>query len=100
MSAEYDLLIAGGGFAGLVCARTAAARGLKVAVLDRKPEPGARVHTTGIVVKEAAEEVALPARLTRPIAGVRLYTPSLRWIDLDSPGYHFLATDTPGSCAG
>ena len=96
MSAEYDLLIVGGGFAGLVCARTAAARGLKVAVIDRKPEPGARIHTTGIVVKEAAEEIALPGHLTRSIQGVRLYTPSLRWIDLDSPGYHFLATDTPG----
>jgi flavin-dependent dehydrogenase len=38
----------------------------------------------------------VPRELTLPIHGVRLYGPSLRWIDLCSPGYFFLATDTPG----
>jgi len=33
--------------------------------------------------------------MVRRIHGVRLYGPSLRWIDLDAPGYYFLATDTP-----
>ena len=50
MIQRYDLIIAGGSFAGLACARTAALRGLKVAVIDAKPEPGARVRTTGIMV--------------------------------------------------
>jgi hypothetical protein len=95
-----DLVIVGGGFAGLACARTAALRGLRVCVLERRPAIGVRTHTTGIVVKEAAEEWEIPPRLSRRIAGVRLYAPSLRAIDLDSPGYYFLATDTPRSCAG
>ena len=34
MIQRYDLIIVGGSFAGLACARTAALRGLKVAVVD------------------------------------------------------------------
>lgn len=89
-----DLVIIGAGFAGLACARAAALRGLKVTVMERKGVIGARPHTTGLVVKEAAEAWEVPPRLTRKIRGVRLYTPSLRPLDLDSPGYYFLATDT------
>ncbi len=93
---DYDLTIVGGGFAGLVCARVAALRGLRVAVLEAKPDAGARPHTTGIMVKEAADEIDIPARLTRRIRGVRLYAPSRRHLDLFAPGYYFLANDTAG----
>ncbi|MEM7121189.1 MAG: NAD(P)/FAD-dependent oxidoreductase [Pseudomonadota bacterium] len=94
MTTDYDLVVVGGSFAGLICARTAAMRGLKVAVIDRRREPGAAVHTTGILVKEAAEEIDLPPDVVRRIHGVRLYGPSLASIDLAEPGYYFLATDT------
>ncbi len=93
---RYDLTIVGGGFAGLVCARVAALRGLRVAVLEAKRDAGARPHTTGIMVKEAADEVDIPARLTRKVRGVRLYAPSRRHLDLFAPGYYFLASDTAG----
>jgi flavin-dependent dehydrogenase len=93
---NVDLVIAGGSFAGLTCARAASLRGLRVTVLERKPDPGAQPHTTGLLVKEASDEWEVPRHLTRKIHGVRLYSPSLRWIDLRSPGYYFLATDTPG----
>lgn len=93
---RYDLTIVGAGFAGLVCARTAALRGLRVAVLEAKPDAGARPHTTGIMVKEAADEIDIPAGLTRRVRGVRLYPPSLRPLELFAPGYYFLATDTAG----
>ncbi|MFO1413711.1 MAG: NAD(P)/FAD-dependent oxidoreductase [Burkholderiales bacterium] len=92
---DYDLAVIGAGFAGLACARAAARRGLRVLVQDRKAEPGAQVHTTGLVVKEAAERWEIPATLTRRVRGVRLYAPSLATLDLASPGYYFLATDTP-----
>ncbi len=91
---SYDLVIVGASFAGLVAARTAALRGLSVAVLEAKPEAGHRVATTGILVKEAAEEIDIPHTLTRRVHGVRLYAPNLRHIDLYSPGYFFLTTDT------
>jgi flavin-dependent dehydrogenase len=92
---NYDIHIVGAGFAGLACARAAARRGLRVLVTDRKGAPGERVHTTGLVVKEAAERWEIPAALTRRVHGIRLYSPSLRTLDLTSAGYYFLATDTP-----
>lgn len=94
MIKKFDLAIVGGSFAGLACARTAALRGLKVAVIDSKPEPGARVRTTGIVVKEAGDDFDLPAQLMRKVRGVRLYAPDDRSVDLHAPGYFFQATET------
>jgi digeranylgeranylglycerophospholipid reductase len=94
LAGSCDLLIVGASFAGLVAARTAAMRGVDVVVLEAKPEAGARVATTGILVKEAAEEIDLPHELTRRVHGVRLYGPSLQHIDLFSPGSFFLTTDT------
>lgn len=91
----YDLIVVGASFAGLVAARTAAMRGLSVAVIDAKREPGARVRTTGLLVKEAVDTHDIPAALTRRIPGVRLYAPNLSHVDLHAPGYYFLATDTP-----
>ncbi len=91
----FDLVIAGASFAGLVAAKTAAMRGLKVAVIEAKPEPGHRVATTGILVKEAAEEIDIPHALTRRVHGIRLYAPNLTHIDLFAAGYYFLTTDTP-----
>jgi flavin-dependent dehydrogenase len=93
---QYDLIIVGASFAGLACARTAALRGLKVAVVERKNDPGDQVRTTGILVKEAAEETDVPSELTRRIRGVRLYAPNGAYSDHWAPGYYFLATDTPG----
>ena len=76
-------------------AQACAIRGLRTRVLERKKDPGDAPHTTGLLVKEVADEWDLPHALTRKIRGVRLYSPSLRFIDLQAPGYHFLATDTP-----
>jgi digeranylgeranylglycerophospholipid reductase len=91
----YDIGIIGAGFAGLACARAAARRGLRVLVIDRKAEPGERMHTTGLLVKEAAERWEIPATLTRRVRGIRLYAPALASLDLAANGYYFLATDTP-----
>ena len=96
---DYDVLVVGGSFAGLVFARTAALRGLRVGVMDHRSHPGARVHTTGIMVKEAADALDVPAQLTRKIRGVRLYGPRSACLDLSEPGYYFLATDTAGVLA-
>jgi geranylgeranyl reductase family protein len=93
---KFDLVIVGGSFAGLACARTAALRGLKVAVLDAKDEPGAKLRTTGIVVKEASDDFDLPANLMRKVRGARLYAPGGKALELSAPGYFFQATDTAG----
>ena len=91
---RFDVVIVGAGFAGLAAAKTAASRGLSVAVIDAKREAGARVHTSGILVREAMEEIDIPHRLTRRVPGVRLYSPNLKSIDLLSPGYAFFTTET------
>lgn len=93
-----DVVIVGASFAGAACAIAAAQRGLRVVVLERKRDPGDKLHTTGIIVKEAAEQTLLnrlPASMTRRIGEVRLYAPSLKQVALAAPGYYFLTTDTP-----
>ena len=86
----------GAGFAGLACARRAAERGLSVLVLERQSGPGERIHTTGILVKEAWEEWAAPERLVRRINRVRVYDPRHRFVELERDSYFFMATDTAG----
>lgn len=93
---QNDITIIGAGFAGLACARAAASRGMKTVVLERKVCPGANIRTTGILVKEAADLLKLPPHLGKDIGGIRLYSPNGKRIDLNSPGYSFVATDTPG----
>ena len=95
---DADVVIVGASFAGTACALAAAQRGLRVVVLERKRDPGEKLHTTGIIVKEAAEQTLLnqlPPAMTRRIEQVRLYAPSLRQVALAAPGYYFLTTDTP-----
>jgi flavin-dependent dehydrogenase len=90
-----DVAIVGASFAGLACAKAAAARGLSTVVLERKRDVGAAPHTTGLLVREVADAWDVPRALVRRVPGVRLYAPSLAWVDLESPGYYFLATDVP-----
>ncbi|GAB6197191.1 NAD(P)/FAD-dependent oxidoreductase [Lysobacter xanthus] len=95
---DADVVIVGASFAGAACAIAAAQRGLRVVVLERKHDPGEKLHTTGIIVKEAAEQTLLnrvPASMTRRVEDVRLYAPSLAQVALAAPGYYFLTTDTP-----
>lgn len=96
---QTDCAVIGASFSGLACATALARAGMRVAVLEKKSHPGEKLHTTGIIVKEAIDQVplldGLPIDLVRRINGVRLYAPSLRHVDLAAPGYYFLATDTP-----
>ncbi|HSV81991.1 MAG TPA: NAD(P)/FAD-dependent oxidoreductase [Ramlibacter sp.] len=95
----HDLVVVGASFGGLACARAAALAGLRVLVLEKKQFAGARLHTTGLIVKDAVDTVPwlreVPAAMVRRIEGVRLYAPNLRHVDLHAPGYYFWATDTP-----
>ncbi len=96
---QTDCVVVGASFAGLACATALARAGMRVTVLEKKSDPGEKLRTTGIIVKDAIDQVALldglPAELVRRINGVRLYAPKLSYVDLAAPGYYFLATDTP-----
>lgn len=47
MTEPYDVVVLGGGGAGLMCAATAAARGLRVIVLERSHEVGRKIVISG-----------------------------------------------------
>ncbi len=93
---EQDLIVVGASFAGIACARAATSRGLRTAILEQKLEPGQQPASTGLLLREAAEPWEIPNKLARPLRGLRLYAPSLRFVDLIIPGYTFYATDLPG----
>jgi digeranylgeranylglycerophospholipid reductase len=94
-----DCVVVGASFAGLACASVLARAGMRVTVLEKKADVGEKLHTTGIIVKDVIDQVALldglPPELVYRINGVRLYAPNMRFVDLAAPGYYFLATDTP-----
>lgn len=95
---QWDVVIVGASFAGAACALAARRAGLRVCVLERKRDPGIKLHTTGILVREVAEDAwlnRLPRELVHRVERVRLYAPNLRSLSLQSPGYYFLTTDTP-----
>lgn len=95
---DWDVVVVGASFGGAACALAAAHYGLRVCVMERKRDPGIKLHTTGIIVKEAAEQTWLnrvPTALVQRVERVRLYAPNLRSLSLAAPGYYFLTTDTP-----
>jgi len=96
---DHDCVIVGASFAGLACAIALARAGSRVMVLEKKADVGEKLHTTGIIVKDAIDQIALldrlPAQFVRRVTGVRLYAPNLQHVDLAAPGYYFLTTDTP-----
>ena len=47
MSNRYDVIVLGGGAAGLFCAFTAGQRGLSVLVLDSSNKPGKKIPMSG-----------------------------------------------------
>jgi len=96
---QQDCVVVGASFAGLACATALAQAGAQVTVLERKDDPGIKLHTTGILVRDVIDQVPLldelPSELVRRVNGVRLYAPNMSTIDLAAPGYFFLSTDTP-----
>ncbi|MET0328071.1 MAG: NAD(P)-binding protein [Luteimonas sp.] len=95
---DWDLVVVGASFAGAACALAAREAGLRVCVLERKHDPGIRLHTTGIIVAEAFARTRLgrmPASLYRQVPQVRLYAPRLDSVRLQADDYAFLTTDTP-----
>jgi flavin-dependent dehydrogenase len=79
----------------LSCVKALAKRGVSVCVLERKENLRHSIHTTGILVKEAHELLHTPEHLVRRIKEVKLYSPSLKSIAIQSNNYEFYVTDTP-----
>jgi digeranylgeranylglycerophospholipid reductase len=66
-----DVIIVGGGPAGLSAAERSAARGLNVLVLEENHEIGSPIRTSGGSFADELDALGIPARLYHPISRVR-----------------------------
>src|SRR5687767_14883071 len=65
---RWDVVVVGGGPAGLITARDLAADGCSVVLLEEHTQIGAPVHCTGVLGCEAFEELGLDRRSILHIA--------------------------------
>jgi digeranylgeranylglycerophospholipid reductase len=72
---HYDVIVVGGGPAGLSAAEAAAKGGARVAVLERQKEIGYPVHTSGGTWVKDMQALGVPAELFHPIRSVIFLSP-------------------------
>jgi digeranylgeranylglycerophospholipid reductase len=75
MADEKDVLIVGGGPAGLAAAEAAASQGARTLVLERQNEIGYPVHTSGGSWISDMKALAIPEHLYHPVAKVIFVSP-------------------------
>src|SRR5260370_1011591 len=75
MPDECDVLIAGGGPAGLAAAEAAARLGVHTILLERQNEIGYPVHTSGGSWISDMKALAIPENLYHPITKVVIVSP-------------------------
>ncbi|HEU0026048.1 MAG TPA: NAD(P)/FAD-dependent oxidoreductase, partial [Ktedonobacterales bacterium] len=73
---QYDVLVVGGGPAGLSAAEAAAKTGARVALLERRKEIGYPVHTSGGSWISDMRALGIPPDLYHPIRSVTFLSPS------------------------
>jgi digeranylgeranylglycerophospholipid reductase len=82
---KTDIIIAGGGPAGLAAAEVAARRGSAVVVLEQNHEIGSPIRTSGGSFIDELEALGIPERLYHPISRLRFCTPN------NAATYHYAA---------
>ncbi len=75
MSDDNDVVIVGGGPAGLAAAEAAASQGIRTLVLERQNEIGYPVHTSGGSWISDMKALAIPEHLYHPITKVIFLSP-------------------------
>lgn len=72
-----DVVIVGGGPAGLYAGALLAGAGVDVAIFEEHPESGLPVHCTGVLASDAFDEFQLPrGSILNPLRHVRFHSPS------------------------
>ena len=97
-TAPWDAVVVGASFGGLAFASGAAARGLRVLVLERDPVVGGVVRTTGVLFSDVLNITDVPARyLLNSVRRISLRAPNRREpIEISSPAYRFYMADVTG----
>lgn len=75
-SYDYDVVIVGGGPAGLSAAWSAAKKGLSVAVLERDDAIGQNVRTSGVTWIKEAKSFGIPPECYNEISNYAFYSPN------------------------
>lgn len=75
MSNDVDVLIVGGGPAGLAAAEAAASRGARAHVLERQNEIGYPVHTSGGSWVSDMQALGIPQHLYHPVKKIYFVSP-------------------------
>ena len=75
MSNDYDVVIVGGGPAGLAAAESAAIRGARTLVLERQNEIGYPVHTSGGSWIHDMRALGIPEHLYHPVHTIYFVSP-------------------------
>ncbi len=94
----YDVIVVGASFAGLSFANGAAARGLRVLVLERDAEIGGMVRTTGILFSDVLDVTDVPARyLTNAVRRLSLLAPKREVpFEISASAYRYYMVDVTG----
>lgn len=95
MSDENDVVIVGGGPAGLAAAEAAASRGIRTVVLERQNEIGYPVHTSGGSWISDMQALAIPEHLYHPVTKVVFVSPR-REVNLNYPSAVACVVDVRG----
>ncbi len=73
---DYDVIIVGGGPAGLSAGYSAAKNGARVAVLERDEAIGQSVRTSGVTWIKEARSFGIPVEYYNPIKNYAFYSPN------------------------
>lgn len=92
IASKFDVLVVGGGPAGLSAAAAAAKGDLRVAIIEKDPAIADTIRTSGVTWLREIEKLGLPRNLYNPIKRYGIYSPSREYV-LETPEAEACALD-------